>query len=150
MDVATEEPEDQEERGEDRLECLLLEIGIAQPLPLEIQPPHPDLRSDRCLTLRRRRLPVLLAVEVVLEGFPGLLAERAIPVEFSAAARWFAFINGREIRRANGLGRERREAQHQRTGADEQQPPPKQCLRAPDEYRDRNRRSRDEASHVVG
>src|SRR4030095_197919 len=85
VDVAAEDAQDQEERREDGLERLLLQVGVAQPLPLEVQPPHPDLRGDRCLAFGNRRLAVLLAVEVVLEGFPGLRAERATPRELRAA-----------------------------------------------------------------
>src|SRR5688572_5462378 len=73
MDVAAEEAEHEEERGEDGLHGLVLQVSVAHPLPAEVEPPHPDLRGDGRLTFRDRRLAVLLAVEVVLEGRPRLL-----------------------------------------------------------------------------
>ena len=63
-----DEPEHEEGRGEQRLGERARSVGVAHPLPLEVQPPHPDLLAESTPAGRSSvRLAVLAAVEVVHE-----------------------------------------------------------------------------------
>src|SRR4029078_13528666 len=108
---AAEQSEDEEGRGEEGLREWMLTMRVAQPLPLEVHPPHADVLAKRCLTIAQLRLAVLAAIEVVVEGVERALGEGARHLELRAARRRFAFVDRREIRGANRPPRRRRAAQ---------------------------------------
>ena len=112
VDPAAEQAEHEERRGEQRLGERMVAVRVADPLPLEVQPPHPDLLGERRLSVAQVGLAVLAAVEVVLERVVRPLRERARELELRAARRRFALVDRREVRGANRLRRERREAEH--------------------------------------
>ena len=61
---AARDAEPEEQHGECALHHRLSTARIAQPLPLEVQPPHPELRGEGRLALRQIRLAVLVAIHV--------------------------------------------------------------------------------------
>src|SRR4029077_1338311 len=103
------------EERDDELETLHHLVGVAQPLPLEVQPPHPDLRRIRRAPLQL--LSVLLAIDVRHQPIFCELGERAARLELPLARRWRSFVDRREISGANGLEDERRQAKNQRAKA---------------------------------
>jgi len=88
------------------VERFTIAVRVAQPLPLEVEPPHADLGADGCLALDDRRLPVLLTIEVVLERLPRAFRKRAACLELGAAPCWLALVDCGEVRGADRLRRE--------------------------------------------
>jgi hypothetical protein len=62
MDVPAQQSKRKEENREEELRGRVVLVHIAQPLPLEVQPPHTDLRRVRRVSLYF--FSVLLAVDV--------------------------------------------------------------------------------------
>src|SRR5205085_9962378 len=95
MDPAAKKSEAEEKESEDELQSLHYLVRIAQPLPLEVQPPHAHLVGVRCTTLDF--LTVLDAVDVVHQPLLGEFAESAagFDVRFTRGRR--AFIDRGEI-----------------------------------------------------
>src|SRR5690242_4742949 len=110
-------------------------VSVAQPLPLEVEPPHADLFAERRLAIAQLRLAVLSAIEVVVESVERALGEGARDGELRATGRRLAFIDRREVRRADGLRGERRESEHDRGYAREEQVPAEERPRTPHEDR---------------
>src|SRR5437870_47357 len=132
MDPPAEHAEDEERRREERLHEFVLAVRVADPLPLEVHPPHPDLLDERRLPLAQIGFAVLAAIEVVLEGVERAFRERARELELGAARGRLAFVDAGEVRGADGLRRERRETEHDRADAREQQLPPEDRARTSD------------------
>ena len=149
MHPAAKQTEDQEERRERALQARVLTVGIAQPLPLEVEPPHADLRAERCLTVGDRRLGVLAAIEVVLEGIVGPLGKSAGEFEAIAAGGRLAFVDRREVGGANGLRGERTPTEDERADGGENEPPAQQCGGLANEHRDADRGDGEHARHVI-
>ena len=89
--VAAEQPEHQEHRGEEALGERVIVMCVAQPLPLEVEPPHAELRGERRLALAELRFAVLSAIEVVHERVVRPRAEGARHLQSLSARRRFAF-----------------------------------------------------------
>ena len=142
--------ENEVEDGETVLRARVFVVGVAQPLPLEVQPVHPELCGERRLAFTEFGLAVLTAIEVVHEAVVRELTERALRLELGGASRGFAFVDGGEMRRANGLCGKRREAESERHGAGHEQLPAEHRLRAADEHRDAHGGHGQHAGHVVG
>src|SRR5258708_6010468 len=130
VDPSAEEAQYEEERAEDVLQARLVAVGVAQPLPLEVEPPHRDLPGDeRRLSLRDRRLAVLAAIEVVHERVVRVLREGARPPDSISAAGGLALVDRGVVGGADRLRRERRDSESQRQDAGEDQLPAQQRLR---------------------
>src|SRR5205085_2265524 len=145
-----EESEHEEERGENTLQTLPVAVRVTQPLPLEVIPVHRHLAvEERRLTLAQLRLAVLTAIEVVHEGVPGLLRERARHGDAVLAAGRLAFVDGGVVRGANRLRRERRHADHGGTEADENELAANERARTPDDDGDTGGERRQGTRHVI-
>src|SRR4026209_762463 len=94
---------------------------IAQPLPAEIPPPHPDLGLEWRLSLTEGGLAVLAAIEVVHEALIGRFAERAVDSDARRASGGLTLVDRGEVGGAERLHKERRHAQHQSARRSEQQ-----------------------------
>src|SRR5439155_5884530 len=126
VDPAAEEAEHEEHRSQQRLSAGVVGMRVAQPLPLEVVPPHPDLPREGRLPFAELRLAVLTAIEVVHEAVVRLLTERARELETVLTRSGLTLVERREIRGANRLRRERSDSEHERGETGEQQSPPDQ------------------------
>ena len=152
MDPSSTQSEDEKQSAEDalqRLGRLALQVWIAEPLPLEVEPPHVDLRRERRLSIAQVGLAVLAAIEVVHERVVRALGERTGEMQPVATGCWFPFVQWRIPRGANRLDGERRDAEEQRANACQYQAPPDQRARPTYQYGDRGRRRGEHAAHVV-
>src|SRR6202049_1170444 len=116
MDIAAKSAEQEEERCQHVLQRGMVAERISQPLPPEIQPPHVDLRDERCLPVGQRRLRVLAAIKVVQEAIVGRLAERAANADPGRAAGRLTFVDGGKVRRTERLREKRRYPEQQGAG----------------------------------
>src|SRR5258705_13336261 len=121
--ITAEQAEHEEHRREEALAERVVVVRVAQPLPLEVQPPHADLRRIRRLPLAQLGLAVLAAIEVVHERVVRALAEGARRRELDAARRRLALVERREMRRPDRLHGERRDAEAHRADPAEDQLP---------------------------
>jgi hypothetical protein len=101
------------------------------------------------LPFHERWLPVLLALEVVLEALPGRRAQGAIEAQLGCARRDLTFVDRREVRSPDRLRGERRHAERHRPGAGEHQPPASQHRWPLEDDREHEGRRGDHADHVV-
>src|SRR5689334_19979241 len=125
-------------------------VRVAQPLPLEVEPPHADLFAERRLAIAQLRLAVLPPIEVVVERVERALGEGARDGELRATGRRLAFVDRREVGRADWLRGEWRESEHDRRYAREEQLPSKEGPWAPDEDGEANGGRREHPGHVIG
>src|SRR5438552_7769062 len=149
MHPTTEQSKDEKEAAEHALRYLTVQLRIAEPLPLEVEPPHVDLRRERRLSIAQVGLAVLAAIEVVHERVVRALGERTREMQPVATGCWFPFVQWRIPRGPNRLDGERRDAEEQRANACQYQAPPDQRARPTYQYRDRGRGRGEHAAHVV-
>ena len=107
MHVSAEQPKGEEDKGHHELRALHRSVRIAQPLPLEVQPPHSHLR--RIIGPALELLSVLLAVDVGHQPVLRELGEGAARLELVLARGRRTFVDSREVRRAHRLVDERRQ-----------------------------------------
>ncbi len=147
MYVTAQQSQAEEQEGEHELKPLHCLVRIAQPLPLEVEPPHSYLRGIRRAALQL--LPVLLAVDV---GHQPVLRERgegAARLELRLARCRCALVDAREIRGAHRLVDEGRETDNESAEAGKDELPAKDSAPASHEHGHAGRGKRKESSRMV-
>ena len=149
MHPTTEQSKDEKEAAEHALRHLTVQLRIAEPLPLEVEPPHVDLRREGRLTIAQIGLAVLAAIEVVHERVVRALREGAGEMQAVATRRRLAFVERWIPRGADGLDGKWCDAKDERADARQDEPPSQERAGTPHDYCDRRRGRGEHAAHVV-
>src|SRR5258706_14687711 len=123
MPVTAEEPEHEEQECERKLKSLMRLVCVAEPLPLEVQPPHSDLRRVGRAALEL--LTVLLAVDVGHQPLLRETGEGAARLDLCLACSRRAFVYSGKVGGAHRFKDEWRQPDDQRAEPGEDELPAK-------------------------